>query len=95
LATQPIEVWEQIILDPPLTLNLTNVLSVAYLSVFAAWLGWFAVGTARSAVRTLTGGYGIASKVLAIIALLILAAMLVVLAHDLRMLARWSRGVAA
>ena len=95
LAMQPIEVWEEIVFESPRTLTLTTVLAISYLSVLAAWLGWFAVGTARSAVRTLSSGYGLASKILAIIALLILAAMLVPLAHDLRMLARWIRGVAA
>src|SRR5262245_6605389 len=93
LASQPIEVWEEIVFESQ-TLTLTNVLAIAYLSVLAVWLGWFAVGTARSAVRTLRGGYGIGAKILAIIALLVLAAMLVPLAHDLRILARWIRSLA-
>src|SRR5262245_38748197 len=94
LASQASEVWEEIVFESQRTLTLTNVLAIAYLSVLAVWLGWFAVGTARSAVRTLRGGHGIASKILAIIALLLLAAMLVPLAHDLRILARWIRSLA-
>src|SRR5215510_1095421 len=86
LASQPIEVWEEIVFESQ-TLTLTNVLAIAYLSVLAVWLGWFAV-------RTLRGGYGIGAKILAIIALLVLAAMLVPLAHDLRILARWIRSLA-
>ena len=63
------------------------------LSVLLAWFGRFAVGTARSAVRTLRGGYGIGSKIIAIIALVFLAAMLVSLANNLGIIARWVRGL--
>jgi hypothetical protein len=90
LASQPKEVWEEIIYHSPLMLTLMN----AYLSVFVAWFGWFAVGTARSAVRTLRGGYRITSKILAIIALVFLAAMLVRFARDWQIIARWIRGLA-
>jgi len=91
LASQPIEAWDQIIYHSPLMLNLMD----AYLLVFVAWFGWFAVGTTRSAVRTLRGGYGIASKILAIIALVVLAAMLVRFSRDWQIIARWILGLAA
>jgi hypothetical protein len=81
-------------LSAPPTLEQTNVLTIAYVSVLVAWLGWFAVGTARSAVRTLRGGYSIVAKILAIIALVVVAAMLALFASDVQLVMRWIRGVA-
>jgi hypothetical protein len=71
-----------------------NALMIALLPVLIAWLGWFAVGTVRSAVRTLRGGSAIAAKILAIIALVLLAAMLVLLWTDVQIVTRWIRGLA-
>jgi len=72
-----------------------NALMIALLPTLVAWLGWFAVGTARSAIRTLRGGSSIAGKILAVLALVLLAAMLVLLWTDAQFVARWIRGLAA
>src|SRR5262245_40641997 len=84
-VSEPIVVWEKIVYRSPLTLEQTN----AYLLVLVAWFGWLAVGTARPAVRTLRGGYGIASKIRAIIR----DGVRGCLANNWQIVARWIRSL--
>jgi hypothetical protein len=59
------------------------------LALFFAWLVWCVVGTTRSAIRTLRSGGSITSKILAIVALVLLVVVLVQTASDALMVARW------
>lgn len=82
-----------VLLTPMLSPKLwINILTIAYLSVAMAWLGWFAIGTARSAVRALSGGPSVAAKIIAIIALLLVATMIVFLVEDAQIIVRWITG---
>ena len=58
-----------------LTFRLTYLMWL--LALFFAWLVWWAVGTTRSAIRTLRTGGGTTSKVLAIVALALVVALVV------------------
>jgi hypothetical protein len=61
--------------------------------MWISWLLWFAVGTTRSAFRTLREPLsGITPKVLSIAALLLLAIGFVLLMSDMQIVARWLRG---